>query len=77
MRREVYEETGARLGPARLLGYERRRVLGPKPPEYPFPYPDSHLVYYVARVAALDDFTPDEEARGPVLLPPIEARRFP
>ncbi len=75
MRREVYEETGARLGPARLLGYERRHVIGPKPPGYPFPYPDSHLVYYVARVCSLDDFAPDEEARGPALLRPTEARR--
>ena len=77
MRREVYEETGARLGPARLLGYERRRVLGPEPPGYPFPYPESHLVYYVARVASLHDFAPDGEARGPVLLPPAEALRVP
>ncbi len=77
MRREVYEETGARLGPARLLAYERRRVIGPKPPGYPYPYPDSHLVYYVARVCSLNDFAPDEEARGPALLRPTEARRVP
>ena len=77
MRREVYEETGARLGPARLLGYERRRVLGPEPPGYPFPCAESHLVYYVARVASLHDFAPDGEARGPVLLPPAEALRVP
>ncbi len=77
MRREVYEETGAILGPARLLAYERRRILGPKPPGYPFPYPDSHLVYYVARVASLDEFVPDAEAKGPVLLPPEEARLVP
>ncbi len=50
MRREVYEETGARLGPARLLGYQRRHVAGPKPDNYLFPYPDSYLVYQTSPV---------------------------
>ncbi len=42
MRREGYEETGALLGPARLLGYQMLRVLAPGPEAYKYPYPDSY-----------------------------------
>jgi 8-oxo-dGTP diphosphatase len=74
MRREVYEETGARLGPARVLAYEQFKLLGPKPPDFPFPYPDSFLVFFYAQVESLDPFVPNEESRGRALLDPGAAR---
>lgn len=74
MRREVYEETGARLGPVRLVAYEQFRLLGPKPADFPFPYPDSYMVFYAGAVLAFEAFVPNDETRGPVLLAPADAR---
>ncbi len=76
MRREVYEETGARLGPARLLGYQLLQLLAPRPEGYKYPYPDSYQVFYYACVASLDPFTPTPESRGAGLLPPDRAREI-
>ena len=73
-RREAYEEAGARLGPLRLLGYQRLRLLGEKPAGYKYTYPDSYQIFYLAQVEALDDFTATEEAQGRTLLPPAQAR---
>ena len=72
--REVYEETGATLGALHLLGYQRLRLLGPKPISYRYPYPDSYQAFYWAQVASLEDFLPTEEARGRALFAPSEAQ---
>lgn len=74
MRREVYEETGAHLGAARLLAWERYRLLEERPPDYPYPYPDSYLVFYHAQVLTIDALAASEETRGAVLLTPEAAR---
>ena len=68
MRREVHEETGARIGAAIPLGYEEYRLLGPAPPDYPFPYPDSYMVFYAAQVASMDHLAANTESQGRVLL---------
>src|SRR4051812_6084843 len=44
LRREVREETGVMLSGAAPLGFQRVRLLGAKPPEYRYPYPDSYMV---------------------------------
>lgn len=72
--REVYEETGATLEALHLLGYQRLRLLGPKPVSYRYPYPESYQAFYWARVASLGDFVPTEEARGRALFSPSEAQ---
>lgn len=77
MRREVYEETGARLGPANVLAYEHFCVLGPMPEGYPFPYPDSYMVFYAAQVEAFDPLAANGEAQGRALLSPAQARQVP
>lgn len=77
LRREVYEVTGAHLGPVRMLGYNRRTVLGPESDDYPYPYPDSYLVAYMARITALNPFVPDGEARGRVFIVPSEVPFLP
>jgi len=74
VRREVSEETGAALGPLYLLGYQRLRLLGPKPLSYRYPYPDSYQVFYWSQIKSLDDFLPTAEAQGWALFPPFEAR---
>lgn len=76
MRREVYEETAAKLGLARPIGYQWIRVLVPRPKGFPFPYPDSYQAFFVARVVSLDEFVQTEEVAGRGLFPPEEARRL-
>lgn len=76
VRREVYEETGATLEAVQLLGYQRLRLLGPKPLSYRYPYPDCYQVLYWARITSLDDFLPSAETQGRALFSPSEARTF-
>lgn len=73
MRREVYEETGARLGITRSIGYQMIRVLAPMPRGYRYAYPDSYQVCYWARILALDPFPGNPEAMERALLSPVEA----
>jgi 8-oxo-dGTP pyrophosphatase MutT (NUDIX family) len=75
-RRELYEETGARVGELQLLGYQRLRLLGPKPTAYAYPYPDSYQVFYSAQVTALEDFSSTSETHGRGLFVPAEARKL-
>lgn len=75
MRREVYEETGARLGEAQVLAWEHYHLLSQRPTNYPYPYPDSYMVFYYAQVLVLDGMAANDETRGPVLLTPGEARK--
>ncbi|WP_126599609.1 NUDIX hydrolase [Dictyobacter aurantiacus] len=73
-RREVYEETGATLGPLHLLGYQRLRLLAPKPEGYRYPYPDSYQIFYWSHVESMNEkFAPTEEAQGCALFAPAEA----
>lgn len=73
-RREVYEETGATLGPLHPLGYHRLHLLGPRPEAYRYPYPVCYQAFYYAQVTALPDFPATTETRGRALFPPSEAR---
>ena len=74
VRREVYEEAGARLGSMRLLGYQRLRLLGPQPAGYRYPYPDCYQAFYWAQVTSLETFLPTAETQGRALFSPLEAR---
>jgi len=76
VRREVYEETYATLGPLHLLGYQRLRLLGPRPTPYNYPYPVCYQAFYWAHIASLDDFLPTAEAQARALFPPIEAQNL-
>lgn len=64
MRRELYEEAGAVIDTFGLLGYERIRLLGPKPDGHPYPYPDSYMVFYWARVRRFEDIPGGTETFG-------------
>jgi len=77
VRREVFEEAAAKLGPLHLLGYQHLRILGPKPDTYSYPYPDSYQVFYRASIESLGDFVPTSETRGPALFAPAEALALP
>ncbi|GCE22632.1 NUDIX hydrolase [Dictyobacter kobayashii] len=72
-RRELFEETGARVGPLQLFGYQRLRLLGPRPATYTYPYPDSYQVFYLARIITLEDFSSTFETHGRGLFAPDDA----
>jgi 8-oxo-dGTP pyrophosphatase MutT (NUDIX family) len=76
-RREAYEEAGARLGELHLLGYQRLRLLGPRPAWYRYAYPDSYQVFYWAQIEALEEFLPTEEALERALFAPDVAHALP
>lgn len=76
-RREAYEEAGARLKELHVLGYQHLRLLGPRPHLYRYPYPESYQAFYWARIEALDEFIPTEEARARALFSPAEASNLP
>lgn len=77
VRREAYEEAGAKLGALHLLGYQRLLLLGPRPASYAYSYPDSYQVFYWAQIEALDDFIPTAETFGPALFSPAQAQALP
>lgn len=74
MRREVYEETGARLGAARVIAYQWIIIRAPEPKGYRYPYPDSYMVFFRAPIERLDSFDGDHEAAGRGLLLPHRVR---
>jgi 8-oxo-dGTP pyrophosphatase MutT (NUDIX family) len=74
VRREVAEETGAKLGQLHILGYQRLRLLTLKPIEYKYPFPDCYQVFYWASVTSLEDFEPARETQGRSLFAPDLAR---
>jgi 8-oxo-dGTP pyrophosphatase MutT (NUDIX family) len=76
-RREAYEEAGARLRELHVLGYQRLRLLGPRPASYRYSYPDSYQVFYWAQIEALDEFIATEEARERALFAPGDAHELP
>ncbi|OME92262.1 MULTISPECIES: NUDIX domain-containing protein [Paenibacillus] len=63
MKRELYEETGALIESPHVLGYELIRLYN-KPENYKYPYPESYMVFYSARIIRLDDFQNTYETYG-------------
>jgi ADP-ribose pyrophosphatase YjhB (NUDIX family) len=61
LHREVLEETGCALGTFRLLGYQHLCLLCDAPPNYPYPYPDSYQLFYLAQVATAPEFVAKAE----------------
>jgi 8-oxo-dGTP pyrophosphatase MutT (NUDIX family) len=47
LQRELLEETGWQVANVKLLGFKHFHHLTPKPPDYPYPYPDFLQVVYV------------------------------
>jgi 8-oxo-dGTP pyrophosphatase MutT (NUDIX family) len=72
--REVAEETGTKLGPLHMLGYQRLRLLTPKPAGYKYPYPDCYQIFYWASVVSVEDFEPTQETYGRFFFAPDQAQ---
>lgn len=69
--RELAEETGVTVDPERLveLGTIACHVWAPRPPGYPYPHPDSHMVVHGAAIDDHDmrqaaNVIPDGERQG-------------
>ncbi len=72
-RREVFEETGARLGDVGLLGYQKLVIHAPKPDGYKYPHPVSYQAFFWGKVAELEPFEPTFEVTERGFFTPEEA----
>jgi 8-oxo-dGTP diphosphatase len=75
-RRELLEETGAHVDNINFLGYEVISLLGGKPDGYKYPYPESYMVFYCARITSLEDYKENHESSGRELYEPELARNI-
>lgn len=76
MKRELYEETGAQIDSPQVLGHELIRLYN-KPEKYKYPYPDSYMVFYFAKIVKLDDFQSTSETKGRGFFKPEDAYKIP
>ncbi len=74
MRREVMEEAAVELGPMRLFGYQRIRLLGEVPAGYRYPAPASYQVFYIGQVTTILPFAPTTEASDRAFFTPVAAQ---
>ncbi|CAN5705558.1 hypothetical protein BH10CHL1_BH10CHL1_16920 [soil metagenome] len=76
VRRETYEETGARLDKIAVFSHQKLIVHAPKPSGYHYPHPISYQVFYGGSIAALDPFTETSEAAERALFAPQEVHQL-
>lgn len=76
MKRELYEETGAVIDSPQVLGHELIRIYK-EPENYKYPFPDSYMVFYCAKIIKLDDFKSTNETKGRGLFKPEDAYKIP
>lgn len=74
-RREVFEETGARLNQLTCFAHVHMHIDAPKPNDNKYPYPDSYMIFYWALVDTLEPFTETPEADNRELFDPENARQ--
>lgn len=74
--RELYEEAGVRVGKLNYLGYEEISLFGSKPQEYKYPFPNSYMVFYCARITSLDSYDANVESAGRGLFSLEKARKI-
>jgi len=75
-RREVFEETGARLNQLTCFAHIHMHIDAPKPNDYTYPYPDSYMVFYWAHIDTLESFTETNEADDRQIFDPENARQL-
>ena len=76
VRREVYEETSARLGKIAVLSHQKLVIHAPKPPNYKNPYPVSYQVLFWGSIAQLDPFVETAEVAERGYFAPAEAQQL-
>jgi len=75
LRREIYEETAARVCDLQVFCRMKVSVYGAKPEGFAYPYPTGYMVFYLAKLLSLEDFTATAEAAERRLFSPDEARQ--
>lgn len=76
--RETHEETGWKVRPVRLLGYDLMYALETKPENYKYPYPTSFQAFFLARLEKFDrTFTANEETTRGEFISAEDARELP
>lgn len=78
VRREVLEETGWSLGALDPLAVVHYRHINPRPPGYPYPYPDFAQIIFLAEALTFDPAAtiPDEWVAASGLYSAAEALRL-
>ena len=76
LEREVYEETCVKLRDIRIFGYLKIILLESDPPMPKYPYPESYILLYIARVGSMDPFVPEFETLNRKLFPPEAAKNL-
>ncbi|MFN8516934.1 MAG: NUDIX domain-containing protein [Chloroflexia bacterium] len=78
VRREVLEETGWSLGTLDQLAVVHYRHINPRPPGYPYPYPDFAQIIYLSEALVFDPAAtiPDEWVAASGLYSAAEALRL-
>ena len=66
--RETYEETGVRVKVLKPVGYMQTTVIGAKPDDFPYPYPQCHMAFYLCEAVGESDFAGNDETHGRVWL---------
>jgi 8-oxo-dGTP diphosphatase len=73
LKREVYEETCAKLKNIQIIGYFRIILSESKPMILDYPFPESYILLYTGHVDSLDPFVAEYETKNRKLFPPEEA----
>lgn len=76
VRRETYEETGARLAQIAVFSHQKLIVHAPKPLSYHYPHPISYQVFYWGRIAALEPLMETAEAAERAVFAPHEVHQL-
>lgn len=67
-RREVREETGARMGELHPIGHQRLISMGIRPDGWRYPFPLAYQSFFAADLIAVHGTVDDEESGPPVLV---------
>ena len=75
VKREIHEETAARVRNLRVFGHMKISIHGPKPEGFAYPYPSGYMVFYMGELLSLDAFSATDEATDRELFAPDDVRR--
>lgn len=62
--RETFEETGVEVKVLKPVGYMQTTVISEKPSDFPYPYPQCHMAFYLCEAISESDFAGNDETHG-------------
>ena len=72
--REIKEETNAYVTDLSPLAYSKIHLYGPKSVHYPYPYPISYQIFYIAAVHTINIFIETDEVIASALWTPEQVQ---